>query len=54
MLDRWVGHEDQSNMDTFYYDPQKSKEWMQKLPFDEPNEQDLKSLNSGVGHDKAD
>jgi integrase len=54
LLDRWVGHEDQSNMDTFYYDPQKSKEWMQKVPFGEPNEQDLMSLNSGVGHDKAD
>lgn len=54
MLDRWVGHEDQSNMDTFYYDPQKSKEWIQRVPFGDPNDQDLKSLNSGVSHDKAD
>jgi integrase len=53
LVDRWVGHEDQDNMDTFYYDPQKSKEWIQRVPFGEPNEQDLKALH-GDRNDKAD
>jgi len=44
MLDRWIGHEDQNDMDVFYYDPQKSKEWMERVPFGEPNGQDLKAL----------
>ena len=52
MLDRWVGHEDQDDMDTFYYDPQKSKEWIQRVPFGEPNEQDVKSL-CGDCHEQA-
>jgi integrase len=44
LVDLWVGHEDQNEMDTFYYDPRKSKEWMQRVPFGEPNEQDLNAL----------
>jgi integrase len=52
MLDRWVGHEDQKDLDHFYYDPQKSREWIERVPFGEPNEQDLKSLN-GVGNEKS-
>lgn len=45
LVDLWVGHEDQNEMDTFYYDPQKSKEWIERVPFGEPNVQDLKALN---------
>jgi integrase len=44
MLDRWIGHEDQNDMDVFYYDPQKSQEWMQRVPFGEPNGLDIKVL----------
>jgi hypothetical protein len=31
-------------MDVFYYDPQKSQEWMQRVPLGEPNGQDINFL----------
>ena len=34
MVDAWMGHQDQSDMDAFYYNSQKSKEWMARVPFD--------------------
>jgi integrase len=39
MVDFWTGHVDESSMDFFYYDPQKSKEWMERVPFGEPDGQ---------------
>lgn len=51
MVDSWLGHQDQSNMDYFYYDSQKSKEWMARVPFGEPSDQDLRQL-SGDQHEQ--
>jgi len=44
MVNYWMGHADQSSMDFHYYDPSKSKEWMERVPFGEPNDEDLKRL----------
>jgi integrase len=44
MVNYWLGHVDQNSMDFHYYDPQKSKEWMDRVPFGEPNEHDLKRV----------
>jgi hypothetical protein len=44
MVDLWVGHRNQKDMDFFYYDPQRSKEWIEKVPFGEPNEDELKRV----------
>jgi integrase len=46
MVDFWMGHRNQQDMDTFYYDPQKSKEWMERMPFGEPNDEELKKVPS--------
>jgi hypothetical protein len=44
MVDWWMGQPDRNSMDFFYYDPQKSQEWMARVPFGEPNDNDLKRL----------
>jgi hypothetical protein len=41
LVDRWLGHEDESDMDFFYYDPRRSHQWMERVPFGEPGENDL-------------
>lgn len=61
MVDVWAGHEDEEEMDTFYYDHgsasadahAKSKQWMERVPFGEPNNQDLKQLK-GDSHELLD
>ncbi|HSH96103.1 MAG TPA: tyrosine-type recombinase/integrase [Roseimicrobium sp.] len=45
MVDSWMGHRDQSDMDSFYYDPVKSKEWMARVPFGEPSNTDLQRVS---------
>lgn len=44
MVDAWMGHQDQADMDTFYYSPQKSKEWMERVPFGGPDENEVKRV----------
>jgi integrase len=46
MVDAWMGHRDQSDMDAFYYNSAKSKEWMAKVPFGEPSEEEVKRAMS--------
>jgi integrase len=45
MVDAWLGHSDQSEMDTFYYSSTKSREWIERVSFGEPGGQDLKCIN---------
>lgn len=44
MVDAWMGHQDQADMDTFYYSAQKSKEWMDRVPFGGPDEDEVKRV----------
>jgi integrase len=51
MVDAWMGHRNQKEMDFFYYDPRKSNEWMERVPFGEPDGQDLQHLK-GVSDER--
>lgn len=44
MADAWMGHRDQSDMDTFYYNSQKSAEWMDRVPFGEADAEEVKRV----------
>lgn len=46
MVDAWMGHRDQSDMDFFYYDPAKSKEWIGRVPFGSPDEQEASRVRT--------
>jgi integrase len=52
MVNYWMGHTDQDSMDFFYYDPRKSKEWMQRMPFGEPSDKEIESTKGIVGDAK--
>jgi integrase len=47
LVDQWMGHLNLSGMDSFYYDSPVAKNWMERVPFGGPNEDDLKRLKGG-------
>lgn len=48
MVDAWMGHRDQSDMDSFYYSSSKSKEWMCKVPFGGTNDEEVKRVRPTI------
>jgi integrase len=54
LVDVWLGHSEESNINAHYYRPQRTTEWMEKVPFGEPSVSEVQQLTGGPDDEHKD